>query len=85
MRIMNGSQQTTPSVDKKLCFETRKQQATDAHGIKVKVKNNMTLVFYKLVLLLNLQRGDIVNVLLLNWLYSVSFLVSQILNVQRFY
>lgn len=38
----------------------------DAHGIKVKVKNNMTLVFYKLVLLLNLQRGDIVNVLILN-------------------
>lgn len=43
-----GSQQTTPSVDKILCFETRKQQATDAHGIKVKVKKNMTLVFYKL-------------------------------------
>lgn len=38
----------------------------DAHGIKVKVKKNMTLVFYKLVLLLNLQRGDIVNVLILN-------------------
>lgn len=53
-----GSQQTTPSVDKILCFETRKQQATDAHGIKVKVKKNMTLV--------NLQRGDIVNVLILN-------------------
>lgn len=66
MRIMNGSQQTTPSVDKILCFETRKQQATNAHGIKVKVKKNMTLVFYKLVLLLNLQRGDIVNVLILN-------------------
>lgn len=59
-----GSQQTTPSVDKILCFETRKQQATDAHGIKM--KKNMTLVFYKLVLLLNLQRGDIVNVLILN-------------------
>lgn len=65
MRIMNGSQQTTPSVDKILCFETRKQQATDAHGIKVKVKKNMTLVFYKLVLLLNLQRGDIVNLTVL--------------------
>lgn len=30
------------------------------------VKKNMTLFFYKLVLLLNLQRGDIVNVLILN-------------------
>lgn len=58
MRIMTGGQQTTPSVDKILCFETRKEQATDAHGIKVKVKKNMTLV--------NLQRGDIVNVLILN-------------------
>lgn len=40
-----GSQQTTPSVDKILYFETRKQQATDAHGIKVKVKKKYDFGF----------------------------------------
>lgn len=40
-----GSQQTTPFVDKILCFETRKQQATDAHGIKVKVKKKYDWFF----------------------------------------